>query len=50
MFEDILAGNAKRLKQLGFMSAHHPTLPIAALDRRHPGLTPAIHRRPQPSS
>ena len=24
------------------MSARHPTLPIAALDRRHPGLTPAI--------
>lgn len=24
------------------MSAPHPILPIAALDRRHPGLTPAI--------
>jgi hypothetical protein len=35
------------------MSVHHPALPIAALARRHPGLTPAIllqrHFRDRPA-
>lgn len=42
MFGDIRVENVKRSHYLGFISAPHPVLLIAALERRHPGLTPAI--------
>lgn len=40
-----------KLQNLDFMSERHPVLPIAALDRRHPGLTSSNrHRLSKPSS
>jgi hypothetical protein len=40
--QNLCKSNHSNLLYLGLMSARHLVLPIAALDHRHPGLTPAI--------